>query len=201
MTMTLKEFRHAMAFGYSKDDGELERTLRAFNQEALRITAELNGTYHSPEEVRALMERLTGESFDDSLDLRPPFYTDCGKNLRMGKRVFINSGCHFQDQGGIDIGDDVFIGPQTIIATLNHDPAPDRRAHLFPKPVRIGNNVWLGARVTLCPGVTIGDGAIIAAGAVVTRNISSFALAAGIPARIIRRLDGRETRDNGRKPS
>jgi acetyltransferase-like isoleucine patch superfamily enzyme len=66
-------------------------------QEAMRITCDLNAAYHEPEEVRALMSRLTGKPVDESFALFPPFYTDCGKNITIGKNVFINSGCRFQD--------------------------------------------------------------------------------------------------------
>ncbi len=170
--MTIEEFRKAMAeVEYIPAGSELHRAFHAFSQEALKITAELNGAYHAPEEVRALMSRLTASEIDESFGLFPPFHTDCGKNTKIGKRVFINAGCQFQDQGGITIGDDVLIGPQTIIATLNHDPDPDNRGGMFAKPVKIGNKVWLGARVTICPGVTIGE-----------------AVVAGVPAKVIKRI-------------
>ena len=105
-----------------------------------------------------------------------------------GKRVFINAGCQFQDQGGIEIGDDVLIGPQTIIATLNHDPVPEKRGGMIPKPVKIGDKVWLGARVTICPGVTIGEGAIVGAGAVVTKDVPPRTVVAGVPAKVIKTI-------------
>jgi acetyltransferase-like isoleucine patch superfamily enzyme len=102
--------------------------------------------------------------------------------------VFINAGCQFQDQGGITIGDDVLIGPQTIIATLNHDPDPDKRGGMFAKQVVIGNKVWLGARVTICPGVTIGESAIVGAGAVVTKDVPPRTVVAGVPAKVIKQI-------------
>ena len=147
--MTVFEFRERMAqTKYIPGGSELHLAMHAFSQEALKITAELNGSYHTPEEVRALMSRLTASEIDETFAMFPPFHTDCGKNTKIGKRVFINAGCQFQDQGGIGIGDDVLVGPQTIIATLNHDPDPDKRGGMFAKPVVIGNKVWLGARVT-----------------------------------------------------
>ena len=115
------------------------------------------------------------------------FHTDCGKTTKIGKRVFINAGCQFQDQGGITIGDDVLVGPQTIIATLNHDPDPEKRGGMFAKPVVICDKVWLGARVTVCPGVTIGEGAIVGAGAVVTKDVPPRTVVAGVPAKVIRK--------------
>ena len=187
--MTIEEFRETMAeTKYIPAGSELHRAFHAFSQEALKITAELNGAYHTPEEVRTLMSRLTASEIDESFAMFPPFHTDCGKNTKIGKRVFINAGCQFQDQGGITIGDDVLVGPQTIIATLNHDPDPEKRGGMFAKPVVIGDKVWLGARVTICPGVTIGEGAIVGAGAVVTKDVPPRTVVAGVPARIIKEL-------------
>ena len=187
--MTVDEFRMAMAEAkYIPAGSELHLAFHAFSQEALKITAELNGSYHTPEEVRALMSKLTASEIDESFVLFPPFHTDCGKNTKIGKRVFVNAGCQFQDQGGITIGGDVLVGPQTIIATLNHDPDPDKRGGMFAKPVVICEKVWLGARVTICPGVTIGDGAIVAAGAVVTKDVQPRTVVAGVPAKVIKRI-------------
>lgn len=160
--------------------------MHQLSQEAIRITMEINNAYHTHEEIVALMSELIGEKVDESFGLFPPFYTDCGKNIHIGKRVFINSGCKFQDQGGIVIGDDVLIGHNCVIATLNHVMDPDRRADMIPAPVRIGNKVWVGANVTILQGVTIGDGAIIAAGAVVNKDVPERAVVGGIPAKVIK---------------
>ena len=186
--MRVEAFRKAMAeTKYIPAGSELHLACHAFSQEALKITAEMNGQYHEPDEVRQMMAELTASEVDESFGMFPPFYTDCGKNIKIGKRVFINAGCQFQDQGGIEIGDDVLIGPQTIIATLNHDPNPEKRGGMIPKPVKIGNKVWLGARVTICPGVTIGEGAIVGAGAVVTKDVPPRTVGAGVPARVIKK--------------
>lgn len=186
---TVEEFRRQVAETPRICTGSpLFAAFHAYSQEALKITSELNGRYHAPEEVRALMEELIGAPLDDRFGLFPPFHTDCGKNTRIGKRVFINSGCQFQDQGGLTIGDDVLVGPGTIVATLNHAEDPEHRSDLIPAPVKIGNKVWIGARVTICPGVTIGEGSIIGAGAVVTRSIPPFVLAAGVPAKVLREI-------------
>ena len=193
--MPVEEFRKTMdETAYISAGSALHQEFHAFSQEALKITAELNGAYHTPEEVRALMSQLTANEIDESFGMFPPFYTDCGKNIKIGKRVFINAGCQFQDQGGIEIGDDVLIGPQTIIATLNHDPNPEKRGGMIPKPVKIGSKVWIGANVTILPGVTIGDGAIIAAGAVVNRDVKANTIAGGVPAKYIKDVDMEETR-------
>lgn len=159
------------------------------SNEAMKITAELNNAYHTPDEIGVLMEKLTGRPFPEGAYMFPPFYTDCGKNIKLGRNVFINAGCQFQDQGGISIGDGTLVGPKTVIATLNHHQNPTKRANLIPKPVKIGNDVWIGANVTILPGVTIGDGAIIAAGAVVNRDVKANTIAGGVPAKYIKDVD------------
>ncbi|MBR1780653.1 MAG: sugar O-acetyltransferase [Oscillospiraceae bacterium] len=160
----------------------------SLSQEALKITQELNSVYHTPEEIQVLFAALTGQPVNRTLGVIPPFHTDCGKNIHIGERAYINSNCTMQDQGGIFIGNDVLIGHNAMIATLNHDFDPMKRGDLHPAPVHIGSRVWLGANVTVLPGVTIGDGAIIAAGAVVTKDVPANAIAAGVPARVIRVL-------------
>ena len=156
--------------------------MHAASQESMRITAELNGSYHSPDEVRALLNELTGQEVPQSLTLFPPFTADFGKNIRIGENVFINSGCRFQDQGGIDIGDGCLIGHNAVITTLNHDMLPSRRADLHPARVVVGRGVWFGANVTVLPGITIGDGAVVGAGAVVTKDVPAGAIVVGVPA-------------------
>ena len=159
------------------------------SQEALRIAGELNTGYHEPAEVRKLLARLTGRPVDETVTLFPPFTADFGKNIALGKRVFINSGCRFQDQGGITIGDDCLIGHNAVIATLQHDIDPRRRSDLIPSPVILERNVWLGANVTVLPGVTIGEDSVIGAGSVVTKNIPAGTIAVGSPARVVRTID------------
>ena len=157
-------------------------------QDALRITAKLNNGYHEPEELRQIFGELIGKPVDESFGLFPPFYTECGKNIFMGKNVFINFGCHFQDWGGIYIGDNVLIGSQTVLATINHGRPPEERADNHPLPIHIGNSVWVGSHVTILPGVTIGDHAIIAAGAVFTQDVPADVVVGGVPAKIIKRI-------------
>ena len=155
-------------------------------QEALSIVAQINTGYRTPDEVRALLSRLTGRPVDRSVAVFPPFYSEFGKNLRLGRSVFINIGCRFQDTGGITIGDGSLIGHGSTLTTLNHAVDPARRADMIPAPVVLGRNVWLGASVTVLPGVTIGDGAIFGAGAVLTRDVPAHTIAAGVPAKVIR---------------
>ncbi|MDE6278978.1 MAG: sugar O-acetyltransferase [Paramuribaculum sp.] len=188
--MTTNEFIKVMDSGEVIPGGSpIHEKMHQLSQEAIRITMEINNSYHNHDEIIDLMSELTGRKVDDSLGLFPPFYTDCGKNIHIGKRVFINSGCKFQDQGGIFIGDDVLIGHNCVIATLNHVMDPDRRADMIPAPVHIGNKVWIGANVTILQGVTIGDGAIIAAGAVVNKNVPERTVVGGIPAKPLKQIN------------
>ena len=164
----------------------LHEVMHRTSQNALRITGELNGAYHEPSEVRELLAQLTGKPVDESVTLFPPFYADFGKNITLGKRIFINSGCKFQDQGGVVIGDDCLIGHNTVMATLNHDLAPSRRADMRPAPIVVGRNVWIGANVTVLPGVRIGENAVVAAAAVVTKDVPENTVVVGSPARVVR---------------
>lgn len=162
------------------------RFMQQAAQEALRTVAELNTGYRTPREVQALLTELTGQEVDDSVALFPPFHSEFGKNLTLGRDVFINLGCRFQDTGGITIGDGTLIGHGTTLTTLNHRVDPARRGDMVPAPIVIGRHVWLGASVTVVPGVTIGDGAIVAAGAVVTKDVAAHTIVGGVPAAFIR---------------
>lgn len=164
---------------------ELHSVMIDHSQEALRITARLNGSYHTPEEIIQLMSALTGKPVDASFRMFPPFHTDFGKNITLGKNVFINAGCCFQDQGGISIGDGAFIGHNVVLATLNHGFLPEERSTIYPAPITVGNNVWIGAGAIILQGVTIGDNAVVAAGAVVTRSVEPATIVGGVPARFI----------------
>ncbi len=191
--MDLQAFLEHLNSGKPVQGGsEAHLFMHAVSQEALRITAEINGSYHTPEELRALFSRLIGRPVDETFGLFPPFYTDCGKNIHIGKNVFLNMGCKFQDQGGIYIDDGALIGHNVVLATLNHAMSPKDRGTMIPKPIHIGKNVWIGANATVLPGVTIGDGAIVAAGAVVTRDVSDHAIVGGVPAKVMRTISEEE---------
>lgn len=188
--MNIKEFLKAMKEQQPVIAGsELMEMFHKLSQEALKITTKINNKYNTPEEIRNLFSKLTGKEIDSTLGLFPPFYTDCGKNITIGKNVFINACCRFQDQGGITIGDGTLIGHNTTIATLNHDFAPHCRANITPMPVFIGKNVWIGSDCTILPGVEIGDGAIIGAGSVVTKNVAANTIVAGNPAKVIKKIE------------
>lgn len=174
--------------GYLEGFSEAHMFMHEASSRAQRITSEINNKYHTNEEIHSLMCELTKEKIDESLRVFPPIYSDFGMNLHIGKQVFINSGCSFQDQGGIYIGDNTLIGHQVVFATINHDENHTKRASMYFKPIHIGKNVWIGAHATILPGVTIGDGAIIGAGAVVTKNVEPNTVVAGVPARIIKKI-------------
>ena len=187
--MTLEQWLEIMDTGKEiGTDAEVRLMMHELSQEALRITAELNNSYHTPDEIRLIMEKLTGREIDSSFGLFPPFYTDCGKNIKLGKNVFINSGCRFQDQGGITIDDGALIGHNAVLATLNHNSDPEKRNNLLPAPIHIGKRVWLGANVTILPGVAIGENSIVAAGAVVSKSVEPNTVVGGVPAKILKKL-------------
>ena len=177
-------------------ESEMGLAFHEMAQEALKITTELNNKYHSPEEIVKIFSKLTGKNVDNSFRMFPPFYTDCGKNITVGKNVFINSCCKFQDQGGIFIDDGCLIGHNVIITTLNHLTQPSKRHSMQPKPVNIGKNVWIGSNVTIVPGVTIGKNAIIGAGSTVVSDIPENAIAVGCPCKVIKYIQDDEV-ENG----
>lgn len=172
-----------------KAGSEAHLKMHELSARAQKITMRLNYGYHEPEETVRLFSELTESKVDDSFRCFLPFYTECGINIKLGKNVFINSGCCFQDHAGIEIGDGTLIGHQVVIATLNHAQDPLSRADMFPKPVKIGKNVWIGAHATILPGVTIGDNAIIAAGAVVTKDVENNVVVGGVPAKKIKDIE------------
>lgn len=188
-TITLEE---ALKCFCDNADPEAEKRLTGCNlfQEAVKITMEMNSRYHTPEELRELMSQLTGKRVDNTFRLFPPFTADFGKNITFGKHVFVNSGCRFQDQGGIVIGDGVLIGHNVVIATINHDIDPSMKRKNHYAPVIIGNHAWIGSNATILPGVTVGSWAVVAAGAVVTKDVEPYTVVGGVPARIIKRIKG-----------
>jgi acetyltransferase-like isoleucine patch superfamily enzyme len=139
--------------------------------------------------VRACFAELTGRDVDAGFRLVPPFRTDHGRNLRVGRNVFINHSFTAMDIGGIEIGDNVMIGPNVQLISSGHPVDPDtRRSMITGDPITIGRNVWIGAGATVLQGVTVGDDAVIGAGAVVTRDVPTRTLVAGVPARVVRQL-------------
>lgn len=159
---------------------------------AMAITPALNRlTYEDADEIRAMFSDLIGEKVDETFSLIPPFYTTGGENIRVGRNVFINQNCTMYDLGGINIADDVMIGPNVSLITSGHPVEPSRRRDfVIAKPIVIERNVWIAAGVTIIGGVTVGENSVVAAGAVVTRNVPANTLVGGNPARVIRSIDG-----------
>lgn len=155
---------------------------------AMGITATLNHlTYNDADEVRALFSDLIGKKVDDGFFLIPPFYTTGGSEIRVGRNVFINQNCTFYDLGGLDIGDDVMIGPNVSLITSGHPLESSRRRDcVTAKPIVIERNVWIAAAATIIGGVTVGENSVVAAGSVVTRDVPPNTLVGGNPARVIR---------------
>ena len=188
--MDMKEFIDFCKQGnpISGEDTVLHGLLIQCSYQAQRITMKLNTSYHSREEIVEIFSELIGEKVDSSFMCFPPFYTDFGKNITIGKNVFFNTGCSFQDRGGITIGDGTMIGMNVTIATLNHGLSLDTRNTTYPSPVNIGENVWIGSNATILPGVTIGDNSVVGAGAVVTKDVPKDTVVAGVPAKVIKKL-------------
>ena len=187
--MNLEEFLEHVGARRPLNTPEIHVFLNEMSNEARKITFELNNAYHTPEEVRQMLSRLFGRQVDETLRVFPPFYTDFGKNITIGKNVFINACCHFQDQGGITLGDGCLIGHNVVFATLNHGFAPTDRVSLYPAPIVLGKNVWVGSNSTLLQGIRIGDNAVIGAGSVVTKDVPANTIVGGVPARILRQID------------
>jgi len=162
----------------------------ANTRRAMAITAALNRLrFDDAAEIRALFGQLIGKQVDESFLLIPPFYTAGGDEIRVGRNVFINQNCTFYDLGGLDIADDVLIGPNVSIITAGHplDPA-QRRAITIGKPIVLERNVWIATGATIIGGVTVGENSVVAAGSVVTRDVPPNTLVGGNPARIIRSI-------------
>ncbi len=168
------------------DDPEYPKVQEVVDR-TIRLTAQLN-TSTSIKEIRTELSNILGHEIDESTTVFAPIYTNFGRFITIGKRIFINHACSFLDMGGITIEDDVLIGPRVNLTTENHplDPA-DRRA-IICKPIHIKRNAWIGAAATILPGVTIGENAIVAAGAVVSKDVPPNTIVGGIPARHIKNI-------------
>ena len=130
-------------------------------------------------------------AFGKSSWVASTFNCDYGKNIYMGANITLNYNVTILDIRRVDIGDNTMIGPGTMITTVGHPLSPlGRRKHQgIAKPVKIGHDVWIGGNVVILPGVTIGDGSVIGAGSVVTRDIPSYSVAVGTPAKVVKQIE------------
>lgn len=187
--MTIEEFKTYVQTRQPLNTDEIVALMDQASNEARKITFRLNSAYHTPDAVRTLLSALFGYRVPETFRVFPPFYTDFGKNITVGENVFVNACCHFQDHGGVTLGDGCQIGHNVVFATLNHELAPEKRAITYPAPIVLGKNVWVGSNATILQGVTIGDNAVIAAGAVVTKDVAANTIVGGVPAKFIKSLD------------
>jgi maltose O-acetyltransferase len=156
--------------------------------QALLEAFNVTGFDQRHERDRLLRELLGGVG--EGVEVRPPFRCDYGTQISMGKGTFVNYGCVMLDVVAIEIGErcQIATGVQLLTAAHPVDPEPRSAAWEYGEPIRIGDNVWIGAGAIVCPGVTIGDDSVIGAGAVVTRNVPAGVVAAGNPARVLREV-------------
>jgi maltose O-acetyltransferase len=184
-----RSMRERMLAGdlYIADDPELAEQ----NAAALDLMAAYNATTVRQGPLRrSLLERLLG-AVGEGAEIRPPLYVDYGAHLTVGARSFANFGLVALDVAAIAIGDDVQIGPNVQLLTPTHpvEPRPRRDKWEAAEPIVIGDNVWLGGGVIVCPGVSIGENTVVGAGAVVTRDLPANVVAVGNPARVVRQLE------------
>ena len=165
--------------------------LAAHNKRAVRLLSLYEQAHPTdPDIARYLLAQVIG-SVGEGVDIRPPLRVDYGHNITIGDGSWVNFGLTALDVAPIVIGQDVLIGPNCSLYTAIHptEPGPRRAKWESAAPITLGDNVWLGGSVVVCPGVTIGENSIIGAGAVVTRDIPANSIAVGNPARVIRALD------------
>lgn len=175
---------------YISDDAVFEE-----QKIARRLTQRLNTMDRSDfDGIREVVKELLGKS--DGAFINPPFYCDYGKHIETGKNFFANYNCTIIDVGMVRIGDNVQLAPNVAIYTAGHPVHPATRNTLYEYgiDITIGNNVWIGGNVVICPGVTIGDNTVIGAGSVVTKDIPSWVVAAGNPCRVIREITEEDRR-------
>jgi maltose O-acetyltransferase len=169
---------------YLADDAEIQ----AEQARAQDLQERYNATRHAEQDLRdTLLRELLGE-VGEGVVVRPPFYCDYGSHISIGARTFVNYDCVMLDVAPIRIGAACQLATRVQLLTATHpiDPEPRRAGWEAAEPITIADNVWLGGGVVVCPGVTIGEDTVVGAGAVVTRDLPSGVVAAGVPARAIR---------------
>ncbi|TRW47096.1 sugar O-acetyltransferase [Georgenia yuyongxinii] len=186
-TRTMRE-RMLAGDPYIADDPELVERYAV----AVDLMAAYNATTVRQGPLRRrLLEELLG-GVGEGTEIRPPFYVDYGTQITVGARFFANYGLVALDVAAITIGDDVQMGPNVQLLTPTHpvEPEPRRQKWEAAQPITIGDNVWLGGGVVVCPGVSIGENTVVGAGAVVTKDLPAGVVAVGNPARVVRSVEG-----------
>jgi maltose O-acetyltransferase len=171
---------------YIADDPQLA----ADNLRALKLTREFNASDPADAQARRVLLRELLGSAGEGTEIRPPLYCDYGYQTHIGARTFINFGCVLLDVATIRIGNDVQVGPNVQFLTPTHpvEAEPRRAKWEAAMPITVGDNVWLGGGVIVCPGVSIGENTVVGAGAVVVRDLPANVVAVGNPAQVIRSL-------------
>ena len=170
------------------DDPEYPALFKVI-QKAMRTTAKLNNLVTDDlQEINRVFSELIGKKVDDTFFIIPPFYSDFGENISIGKNVFVNHACTFMDRGGITIEDNVLIGPKVNLITTNHPINPADRRATISKPIVIKKGAWIGVGATILPGVTVGENAIVAAGAIVSKDVPENSIVGGVPAKFLKSI-------------
>jgi acetyltransferase-like isoleucine patch superfamily enzyme len=169
------------------DDPQYMKVQEIVNR-TIKLSAQLNTSTHI-DQIRERLSEIIDNKLDESTTVFAPFYTNFGRFITIGKRVFINHACSFLDMGGITIEDDVLIGPKVNLITESHPLEPTDRRTLICKPIVIKRNAWIGAAATILPRVTIGENAVVAAGAVVSKDVPDNVIVGGMPAKFIKSIN------------
>lgn len=157
----------------------------AFETKALLV--KMNNS-SNPDEIRNCLSQITSSEIDESVGVFTPLYINYGKNISIGKNVFINFDCTFLGMGGITIEDNVLIAPNVKLLSEGHPISPAERHSIVPKLIHIKQNAWIGAGAIILQGVTVGENAIVAAGAVVSKDVPDNTVVGGVPAKIIKTI-------------
>ena len=174
-------------------DANFDKELLEQRLKAEQITYDFNNARPGSDEQQDALKELLGTENVDGISVLAPVYFDYGKEYTsLGKGTFVNHGCYFMDGGTITIGENAFIGPFCGFYTANHPLDYKRRNEGLEValPIKVGDNCWFGANVSVMPGVTIGSGCVIAAGSVVTSDIPDNSLAMGVPAKVVKKISG-----------
>ena len=169
------------------DNVEFSRIFEEVNR-TIGLSKKLNAAINV-NQVRTYLGEIIGEEIDKSTTVFPPFHTNVGRFIRLGRNVFINHACSFLDLGGITIEDDVMVGPRVNITSENHPVEVSERKTLVPDAVVIKRNAWIGAGATILPEVTVGENSVVAAGAIVTKDVPANTVVAGVPAKTIKQIE------------